>query len=39
MEDGAWYDLSGRQVAGHQPANRTLSRGIYIHNGKKVVVK
>lgn len=39
MEGGAWYDLSGRQVAGHQPANRTLSRGIYIHNGKKVVVK
>ena len=31
--DGAWYDLSGRKV------NSPLSRGIYIHNGRKVVVK
>ena len=30
---GAWYDLSGRKV------NSPLSRGIYIHNGRKVVVK
>ena len=30
---GAWYDLSGRKV------NSPLSRGIYIHNGRKMVVK
>ena len=30
---GAWHDLSGRKV------NSPLSRGIYIHNGRKVVVK
>ena len=32
-EAGAWYDLSGRKVNGQLP------RGIYIHNGKKVVIK
>ena len=31
-EDGEWYDLSGRRVA--QPA-----KGIYVKNGKKVVIK
>jgi len=30
--DGAWYSLSGQRVAKPQ-------HGIYIHNGKKVVVK
>ena len=30
--DGEWYDLSGRRVA--QPA-----KGIYVKNGKKVIVK
>ena len=30
--DGEWYDLSGRRVA--QPA-----KGIYVKNGKKVVIK
>ncbi len=31
-EDGEWYDLSGRRVA--QP-----TKGIYVKNGKKVIVK
>ena len=30
--DDAWYDLTGRRVT-------NPTRGIYIHNGKKVVVK
>ena len=30
--DGEWYDLSGRRVA--QPA-----KGIYVKNGRKVIVK
>jgi len=33
-DEGAWYTLDGRQVV-----NGKLTRGIYITNGKKVVVK
>lgn len=35
-----WYDLSGRQVS-HQTSafSPQLPRGLYIHNGQKVVVK
>ena len=32
-EAGAWYDLSGRKVS------KPTQRGIYINNGKKVVIK
>ena len=32
VEDGAWYTVSGQRVA--QP-----TKGLYIHNGKKVVIK
>lgn len=32
MNDGAWYDLTGRRVS-------NPTQGIYIHNGKKVVIK
>ena len=32
FSDGAWYNLQGVKVTSPQ-------RGIYIHNGKKVVVK
>ena len=44
-EAGAWYDISGRKVS---PSHNTpsygegrgrLPRGIYIHNGKKVIIK
>ena len=31
-QDDVWYSLSGQRV--HQP-----QRGVYIHNGKKVVIK
>ena len=32
VEDGAWYTISGQRVA--QP-----TKGLYIHNGKKVIIK
>ena len=34
MEDGAWYDLSGRKLDGEPTA-----KGVYIKDGKKVVVR
>ncbi len=39
--DGSWYMLNGRCVANYQNsiANGQLPKGIYIHNGKKVIVK
>ena len=33
-EDAAVYDLSGRRIA-----NRQLNKGVYINNGKKIVIK
>ena len=33
------YDLQGRQIVNRKSVNRKLSKGIYIQNGKKVVVK
>lgn len=35
--EGSWYDLSGRKMV--KSSNRPISRGVYIHNGKKVVIK
>jgi len=37
----AWYDLSGRKLngVGAGPVPARLPKGIYIHNGKKVVIK
>ena len=35
----AWYDLSGRKVKNEGVKSENFSRGIYIINGKKVVVK
>ena len=39
--DGHWYDLSGRKVADASltTPRSSLPKGIYIHNGKKIVVK
>ena len=37
-EEGAVYDLSGRKI-GTQFDSSTLRRGLYISNGKKIVVK
>ena len=38
-DDDAIYDLSGRKVANGQLSNAQLPKGIYIQNGKKVVIK
>lgn len=37
--EGDIYDLSGRQIVNSQLSNRKLNKGIYIVNGKKVVVR
>lgn len=37
--DGAWYTLDGRKVANGTLSDGQLPKGIYIHNGKKFVVK
>lgn len=41
MGNGAWYDLQGRIVTDSSSVTRhsSLPRGIYIHNGKKVIIK
>ena len=38
-EAGEWYDLSGRKVISHQSSGHQLPRGIYINNGRKIVIK
>ncbi|MBR6032197.1 MAG: tyrosine-protein phosphatase [Bacteroidaceae bacterium] len=38
MHDGQWYDLSGRKIANRKLSNSKWPRGIYIVNGKKVMV-
>lgn len=37
-EAGVAFDLSGRQIANRKTSNCKLKRGLYIINGKKVVV-
>lgn len=37
--EGAWYDLSGRKMVNGKWSNRKLPKGIYIHNGRKEVLK
>ena len=34
--DDAWYDLQGRKIV-HGTSSKGTSKGVYIHNGKKVV--
>ena len=34
--DGAWYDLQGRKIAN---GSKPTAKGVYIHNGLKVVIK
>ena len=34
-----WYDLQGRKIENRKSVNRKLRRGLYIMNGKKVVLK
>lgn len=38
-EAGAWYGLSGRIIVNGQSSNRKLPKGIYIHNGRKTVIR
>ena len=40
-KDGAWYSLDGRKIANGQwsMVNGQLKKGLYIVNGKKVVIK
>ena len=33
------YDLSGRQIVNGKSSNRKLPRGVYINNGKKIVIR
>ena len=36
VNDAAWYDLSGRRIAN---GKKPTAKGLYIHNGHKVVIK
>jgi hypothetical protein len=38
-DDDAIYDLNGRKVAEGKLSNGQLPKGIYIQNGKKIVIK
>ena len=35
-KSGAWYSLDGRRIANDQ---EPTAKGLYIHNGKKVIIK
>ena len=39
QEDAPVYDLSGRQIVNGKSQDSKLRRGIYIRNGKKVMIK
>ena len=39
QEDAPVYDLSGRQIVNSKSLDSKLRRGIYIRNGKKVMIK
>ena len=38
-QDDSYYDLSGRKVANGSWMNRPMRKGLYINNGKKVIVR
>ena len=38
-DDESVYDLSGRRLGSRQMLDGRLSRGIYIVNGKKIMVR
>ena len=37
--EDTWYDLQGRRIANGKLSNGKLPKGLYIHNGRKVVIK
>lgn len=38
-EADAWYDLQGRKIDNRKSENRQLPKGVYVHDGKKMVIK
>ena len=38
-EAGAWYTIDGRQIVYRKSSNRKMQKGLYIVNGKKIVIK
>ena len=39
LQSDDWYDLSGRKLSNGQLSNRQMKKGVYIQNGKKVIIK
>ena len=39
LQSDDWYDLSGRKLSNGQLSNRQIKKGVYIQNGKKVIIK
>ena len=39
LQSDDWYDLSGRKLSNGQLSNRQMNKGVYIQNGKKVIIK
>ena len=39
QESDVWYDLQGRKISNLKSQISNLPKGIYIHNGKKVLIK
>ena len=37
-EAGAWYTIDGRQIVYRKSSNRKMQKGLFINNGKKVVI-
>ena len=35
----SWYDLSGRRIVDGKSKNGRMPKGIYIHKGKKKIIK
>ena len=38
LQSDDWYDLSGRKIVNGQSSNRQMNKGVYIVNGKKVII-
>ena len=39
VDDGPWYDLSGREIVNGKSLNGKLPKGVYVRDGKKVIIK
>ena len=38
-EAAAWYTLDGRKIVNRKSSNRKMQKGLYINNGRKIVIK